>query len=130
MIHKLLSLLVALFAVSVLIFLPCNAESDSITKNQFGNGVETKYGDTTREQILETRERRKRQLKNMIHHARRQLADYSAGEITLTETKKKELADQMDIFQRKLDVMQVELLDWVRTNTVLRQRTKETSILY
>jgi predicted aminopeptidase len=74
---------------------------------------EVTYGDTTREQIMETRARRKRQFKHMILDARKKLADHAAGEITLTAEKKKALENQMDIFQRKLDTMKDELEDWV-----------------
>ena len=74
---------------------------------------ELSFGDTTKEQILETRARRKRQLNVMILDARKKLADPAAGEITLTADKKKALQDQMDIFQRKLDTMKDELEDWV-----------------
>ena len=73
---------------------------------------EISYGDTTREQVLETRNRRKRQLSNMILDARQKLADHAAGEITLTSDRKKALEDQMDIFQRKLDTMKEELEEW------------------
>lgn len=119
MVHKLAHLLLALLAVAVFVASPCYAESnnniDKDKNNRYSNSIEREvtYGDTTREQILETRERRKRQLKNMVHDARRKLADHSAGEITLTDEKKKELEDQMDILQRKLDTMQVEMQDWV-----------------
>jgi hypothetical protein len=72
------------------------------------------FGDTTREQVLETRERRRRQLRMIVDNARRKLADHSAGQIVLSAEEKKHLQDQMDIFQRKLDVMKVELEEWVR----------------
>jgi hypothetical protein len=110
--QKLAVLLVTLLAVSSLLVPPSNAEQGNDGYGRIGR--ETTYGDTTREQILETRERRKRQFRNMILDARRKLADHSAGEITLTADKKKQLEDQVDIFQRKLDIMQVDLQDWVR----------------
>jgi len=72
-----------------------------------------RFRDTTREHILETRARRKRQLKSMINDARKKLADHAAGEITLSDERKKSLQNQMDIFQRKLDTMKDELEDWV-----------------
>jgi hypothetical protein len=75
---------------------------------------EISYGDTTREHIMETRARRKRQLKKIILVARQKLADHAAGEITLTAEKKKDLENQMDIYQRKLDTMRDELEEWVR----------------
>jgi hypothetical protein len=81
---------------------------------------EISYGDTTREQILETRARRKRQLKKMILDARKKLADHAAGEITLTADRKKRLEDQMDVYQRKIDTMKDELEDWVRSDMTKR----------
>lgn len=87
--------------------------ADSATDRFRRKDRETSFGDTTREQVMETRERRKRQLRKMILDARKKLADHSAGEITLTADKKKALEDQMDIFQRKLDTMKDELEEWV-----------------
>eukprot|EP00536_Pseudo-nitzschia_multiseries_P007588 jgi/Psemu1/66097/estExt_Genemark1.C_1800052 len=71
------------------------------------------YGDTTREEILETRKRRKRQLNVMLMDARRKLADHSAGEKILTEEQKSQLEDTVDLFQRKVESMEVELEEWV-----------------
>jgi hypothetical protein len=79
---------------------------------------ETSFGDTTREQVLATRERRRRQLKSVVDGARKKLADHSSGEIELTAKEKKELEDQMDIFQRKLDTMRNDLEEWVRVTLV------------
>ena len=85
---------------------------------------EISYGDTTREQVLETRNRRKRQLSNMILDARQKLADHAAGEITLTSDRKKALEDQMDIFQRKLDTMKEELEEWEIERLIARESNR------
>ncbi|KAG7349787.1 hypothetical protein IV203_012384 [Nitzschia inconspicua] len=79
------------------------------------------YGDTTREQIMETRARRRRQLKIMVLDARKKLADHAAGEINLTAEKKKALENQMDIFQRKLDTMKEDLEDWEIERLIARE---------
>ena len=71
------------------------------------------YGDTTREQILATRERRKNQLKIMVVDAENKLADHASGENILTEEEKTRLETQIDLFQRKIESMHVELEDWV-----------------
>ena len=108
-----------LFILLKVVFLPSLATASDFDGNAADRfrrkDREISYGDTTREQILETRARRKRQLKKMILDARKKLADHAAGEITLTADKKKHLEDQMDVFQRKLDTMKDELEDWVRS---------------
>ncbi|KAL3913302.1 MAG: hypothetical protein SGILL_006548 [Bacillariaceae sp.] len=105
--HRLLCFL--LLVASLTPFAVSDASMDRFRRKD----RESSFGDTTREQVMETRERRKRQLSKMILDARKKLADHSAGEITLTADKKKALEDQMDIFQRKLDTMKDELEDWV-----------------
>ncbi len=75
--------------------------------------AQTMYGDTTREQILATRERRKNQLKVMVVDAENKLAEHASGEKILTEEEKTRLETQIDLFQRKIESMDVELEDWV-----------------
>ena len=82
---------------------------------------DSSYGDTTREEILQTRERRKRQYKIMILDARKQLADHSAGEKILTMEQKEQFENKMDIFQRKLDSMQVDLEEWEIERLIVRE---------
>jgi hypothetical protein len=82
---------------------------------------DSSYGDTTREEILQTRERRKRQYKVMILDARKQLADHSAGEKILTMEQKEQFENKMDIFQRKLDSMQVDLEEWEIERLIVRE---------
>jgi hypothetical protein len=105
--------LVAATALMVVLLMPLASASSNTADPFRRRDREATFGDTTREQILETRERRKRHLKNMILDARKKLADHSAGEITLTAEKKQQLENQMDIFQRKLDTMQHDLEEWV-----------------
>jgi phage shock protein A len=99
--------------VCFLFFVLAAVAADKVADRFRRKDREISFGDTTREQVLETRDRRKRQLKNMILDARQKLADHAAGEITLTGDKKKALENQMDIFQRKLDTMKEELEEWV-----------------
>ena len=77
------------------------------------NNPETSFGDVTREQILETRNRRKRQLKVMLVDARKKLADHSAGEKPLTEEAKAILVNSIDVYRRKIESMEGELEEWV-----------------
>jgi mannitol-specific phosphotransferase system IIBC component len=101
---------ISLLSSSIIVAASHNKKDDRFRRKD----RELTYGDTTKEQILETRNRRRRQLNNMILDARKKLADHAAGEITLTQEKKKAMENQMDIFQRKLDTMKEELEDWVR----------------
>jgi hypothetical protein len=87
-------------------------DTDQISRSR--NTAEASYGDTTREQILETRNRRKRQLKVMAMDARKKLADHSSGENILTVEQKEQLENKADIFQRKIESMEIELEEWVR----------------
>ena len=83
----------ALVALSLAFCGPSVATVDEIRRSR--NTVEASYGDTTREQILETRNRRKRQLSVMVMDAKQKLADHSAGEITLTEEEKTQLENKV-----------------------------------
>lgn len=72
------------------------------------------YG-TTKEEILENRKNRRRQLRNLINDMRKKLANHSAGEITLAPDEKAAIEKRLDIFQRKLNSMEVELDEKVST---------------
>eukprot|EP00529_Nitzschia_sp_RCC80_P036258 CAMPEP_0113505178 /NCGR_PEP_ID=MMETSP0014_2-20120614/35164_1 /TAXON_ID=2857 /ORGANISM="Nitzschia sp." /LENGTH=160 /DNA_ID=CAMNT_0000400445 /DNA_START=38 /DNA_END=520 /DNA_ORIENTATION=- /assembly_acc=CAM_ASM_000159 len=101
--------------------------SNHNTNDNIGNDGNVHYdyfGDTTREQVLETRRRRKRQLLKMVDTSRQKLADHSAGQITLSSKEKQQLEDQMDIFQRKLNVWKDELEDWEIERLVDRERNR------
>jgi len=83
--------------------------------------AEASYGDTTREQILETRNRRKRQLKVMMLDARKKLADHSSGEKILAAEQKEQLENNVDLFQRKIESMAVELEEWEIERLIVRE---------
>ena len=70
-------------------------------------------GDTTREQVLESRNRRKEQIKNLVKDAKRKLADHDSGEKVLTDEEKDQLQRNVDLFQRKVESMEEELEEWV-----------------
>ena len=122
----LLSALLALIAAAALVPLvdSSRAEVEEEVRRRRRERAEqrpTTYGDTTREQILETRNRRKRQLTVMVMDARKKLADHSAGEKILAAEEKEQLENSVDLFQRKIESMEVELEEWVsstaHTNT-------------
>jgi hypothetical protein len=78
--------------------------------NSYGNV----YGyATTREEIIESRKRRKKQLRNMVHGMRKTLSNHGYGSITLPPEEKASLEYRMDIFQRKLDTMSDDVDDRV-----------------
>lgn len=94
-------------------------DTDQISRSR--NTAEASYGDTTREQILETRNRRKRQLKVMAMDARKKLADHSSGENILTVEQKEQLENKADIFQRKIESMEIELEEWEIERLIVRE---------
>ncbi len=76
----------------------------------------TFYGaarDTTREQVLESRNRRKEQIKSMVKDAKRKLADHDSGEKILTDEEREQLERNVDLFQRKVESMEEDLEEWV-----------------
>jgi hypothetical protein len=50
----------------------------------------------------------------MAMDARKKLADHSSGENILTVEQKEQLENKADIFQRKIESMEIELEEWVR----------------
>jgi hypothetical protein len=91
---------------------------DEIRKGMGGLG----YG-TSREEIDANRDRRKRQLRNLINDMRQKLADHSAGEKILKPEEKAEMEKRMDIFQRKYDSMKVDMDDRVSNPCIIRHDT-------
>uniref|UniRef100_A0A6T9ZS73 Uncharacterized protein n=1 Tax=Pseudo-nitzschia delicatissima TaxID=44447 RepID=A0A6T9ZS73_9STRA len=77
-------------------------------------------GDTTREQVLESRNRRKEQIKNLVKDAKRKLADHDSGEKILTDEEKDQLQRNVDLFQRKVESMEEELEEWEIERLVAR----------
>ena len=69
---------------------------------------------STRDEIMENRKRRKRQLGNMVNAMRKKLADHSAGEITLDPQEKADTERRLDLYSRKLDTLNHDLDDEVR----------------
>ena len=68
----------------------------------------------TKEGILAFREHRKRQLRNLVRGLRKQLADYAAGQNPeMTIEQKLDMERQLDIYSRKLTMLDVELDDMV-----------------
>jgi hypothetical protein len=66
---------------------------------------------TKREEILASRQRRKKQLESMLIDARQRLADHRSGSKLLSSDELKSLDKKVDIYQRKLDTMQDDLDD-------------------
>jgi len=54
----------------------------------------------------------------MVMDYRKKLADHSTGKNILTAEQKEELENKVDLFQRKIESMEVELEDWVRARTL------------
>lgn len=100
-------------SLSVAVFLALCGSSMATENDFIRNAAEVSYGDTTREEILETRNRRKRQVKVMVADAKKKLAEYASGERILTEEEKTQLESSVDLFQRKIESMEVELEEWV-----------------
>uniref|UniRef100_A0A6V0BUX4 Uncharacterized protein n=1 Tax=Pseudo-nitzschia australis TaxID=44445 RepID=A0A6V0BUX4_9STRA len=98
---------------------PSMAIEDEIRRRR--DNPEAAYGDISREQILETRNRRKRQLSVMMMDARKKLTDHSAGELTLTEEQKSQLESSATLYQRKIDSMEVELEQWEIDRLIARE---------
>mmetsp|Transcript_23069 Transcript_23069/g.51359 ORF Transcript_23069/g.51359 Transcript_23069/m.51359 type:complete len:150 (-) Transcript_23069:318-767(-) len=122
----LLSALLALIAAAALVPLvdSSRAEVEEEVRRRRRERAEqrpTTYGDTTREQILETRNRRKRQLTVMVMDARKKLADHSAGEKILAAEEKEQLENSVDLFQRKIESMEVELEEWEIERLIARE---------
>mmetsp|Transcript_8317 Transcript_8317/g.20469 ORF Transcript_8317/g.20469 Transcript_8317/m.20469 type:complete len:122 (+) Transcript_8317:102-467(+) len=83
----------------------------------------TFYGaarDTTREQVLESRNRRKEQIKSMVKDAKRKLADHDSGEKILTDEEREQLERNVDLFQRKVESMEEDLEEWEIERLVAR----------
>ncbi len=109
----LLASLVALFVVPTK---AATAERRDRNAREFTGG--TGWG-STREEIQEHRNQRKRQLKSMIHAMRKKLADHSAGEITLDPKEKADTERRVDLYSRKLDMLKQDLEEKVSAVAVL-----------
>lgn len=105
--HYILAMLLVIFACQTLASVGERTERDP---RDFSSGLG--WG-TSREEILRNRDRRKRQLRNLVNSLRKQLADHSAGEITLDPQKKTDVERRIDIFGRKLNMLDREPDDMV-----------------
>ena len=109
------------FVVAILLLLSVLACSVTAAEREWKNAAHKKLhdeslvGDTgsTREEIIQKRENRKRQLQNLVNHMRQQLADHSAGETILDPEEKVAIQNRMDIFQRKISTIKVDMDDRV-----------------
>ena len=105
------------FVLAILLALTMGSANAAIGERRDRNAREftggTGWGDS-KEEILQNRKRRKRQLKNMVNAMRKKLADHSAGEITLEPQEKADTERRLDLFSRKLDMMKVDLEEHVR----------------
>jgi hypothetical protein len=62
-----------------------------------------------REEILESRKRRSKQLDAMLQDATERLADHKSGTRMLVEKERVDLEKKINIYQRKLETMQGDL---------------------
>ena len=96
----------AILAVSLVSIAPSQANEDSIRAR--------KYGDTTREAIIETRNRRKRHFKLMLLNAQKKLSDFSTDGADHDPAEKLDLERSIDLYQQKVDQLEIDLEEWVR----------------
>merc|ERR1719491_900918 len=69
--------------------------------------LDRKEDEITRESILERRSRRKRQIEVMLLSTRQKLSDHASGEKILTAEDKDKHENQIDLYQRKIESMEV-----------------------
>lgn len=65
--------------------------------------------ESTREEILASRQRRSQQIEDILEDAKKRLASHNAGTHLLSDTEKADLEKKMVIYQRKLETMRVDL---------------------
>ena len=80
---------------------------------------------TQREEILESRKRRSKQLEAMLVDAKQRLADHAAGIRLLEEKEKTDLEKKSDIYQRKLDTMKEPLTEREVELILSREKIRE-----
>ena len=99
----------SLILFSAWILLTRAVENQATLRDDSGVGFDS----TTKEGILANRERRKQQLKNLVNGMRKQLADHSAGEKTLSPDEKETMERRLHLFQQKIESMKKDLDDRV-----------------
>jgi hypothetical protein len=62
----------------------------------------------------------------MLMDARKKLADHSSGENILTGEQKEQFQNKVDLFQRKIESMEIELEEWVRLRRMCVSNTCST----
>lgn len=77
-----------------------------------------------REEILESRRRRKVQLEAMLHDADERLTQHKSGQKVLTDDEIKALEKKVDIFTRKLETMRDDLDDREIERIVAREKLR------
>ena len=77
-----------------------------------------------REEILESRRRRKVQLEAMLHDAEERLAQHHSGSKILTDEEIKALEKKADIFSRKLETMRDDLDDREIERIIAREKLR------
>lgn len=83
-----------------------------------------------REEILASRQKRSKQIENMLEEAKQRLNDHKSGTRVLTDTERTDLEKKIGIYQRKLDTLtgdlderEVERL--IRREKLRNERLKE-----
>lgn len=112
------------FVVAVLFLLSILACAVTATEREWKDPVLKKLHDqsvvgddgATREEILQKRENRRRQLQGMVNYMRQQLADHSAEEKILDPEEKASIEKRMDIYQRKISTISGEMDDRVSSS--------------
>jgi len=65
--------------------------------------------ESTREEILASRQRRSQQIEDILEDAKKRMASHNAGTHILSDKEKADLEKKMAIYQRKLGAMRVDL---------------------
>eukprot|EP00934_Nitzschia_sp_Nitz4_P008320 Nitzschia sp. Nitz4//scaffold2_size372955//316114//316647//NITZ4_000463-RA/size372955-snap-gene-0.50-mRNA-1//1//CDS//3329546898//8310//frame0 len=102
-------LLLSLLSLQLLLPVASGAATREREPRDFTGG--TSFG-TTREEIIENRNKRRRQLKNLINSMRKKLADHSAGEQILEEEEKATMERRLDLYARKLEMLKGDMEEW------------------
>jgi hypothetical protein len=78
-----------------------------------------------REEILESRRRRAKQLESMLEDSKQRLADHHAGTKLLNEKDKAALEKKINIYQRKLETLQGDLDDREVERIIKREKLRD-----
>jgi hypothetical protein len=78
-----------------------------------------------REEILESRRRRAKQLEAMLEDSKQRLTDHHAGTKLLNEKDKAALEKKINIYQRKLETLQGDLDDREVERIIKREKLRD-----